>query len=209
MGWNPVRRSTQSAGGQSEGLLSGCVRVLAGSGHHRRSRTQSANPARASHPRGNQSLNPAELMKVSATTWSWAGRIVRFGPYRAKNDLAEPGVVTSESDARIRDSTLPIGTRSETSGSPLHGNLGISHPVAQNRERQGWARTRMTSGLRSAAYGLLGPYADGFFLAAFGQDSRLGAEALQHRLHDHIEHRNEEQVEQSGDQHSAYDRGSH
>jgi len=36
-------------------------------------------------------------------TSSWAGRIVRFRPYHAKNDLLERGVVTSQVYARIKD----------------------------------------------------------------------------------------------------------
>lgn len=44
-----------------------------------------------------------ELLKVPGMTPSWAGRIVRFRPYRAKNDLVEHGVVTNEFYARIKD----------------------------------------------------------------------------------------------------------
>jgi hypothetical protein len=36
-------------------------------------------------------------------TQSWAGRIVRFRPYRSKTDLVEKGVVTSEVYDRIKD----------------------------------------------------------------------------------------------------------
>ena len=36
-------------------------------------------------------------------TPSWAGRIVRFRPYRTKQDLIEQGVVTSELYIRIKD----------------------------------------------------------------------------------------------------------
>lgn len=44
-----------------------------------------------------------ELMKVPGMTRSWAGRIIRFRPYRAKNDLVERGVVTGEVYTRIKD----------------------------------------------------------------------------------------------------------
>jgi len=44
-----------------------------------------------------------ELMKVPGMTLSWAGRIVRFRPYRAKSDLIEHGVVTSQVYDRIKD----------------------------------------------------------------------------------------------------------
>jgi hypothetical protein len=36
-------------------------------------------------------------------TRSWAGRIVRFRPYRTKQDLVEHGVVTSQVYDRIKD----------------------------------------------------------------------------------------------------------
>jgi DNA uptake protein ComE-like DNA-binding protein len=37
-----------------------------------------------------------ELLKLPGMTRSWAGRIVRFRPCRAKNDLLDRGVVPSE-----------------------------------------------------------------------------------------------------------------
>ncbi len=42
-------------------------------------------------------------MKVPGMTRVWAARIVRFRPYRAKNELVDRGVVTGEVYARIRD----------------------------------------------------------------------------------------------------------
>lgn len=44
-----------------------------------------------------------ELMKVPGMTRTWAGRIVRFRPYRAKTDLLEQGVVTGGVYNRIKD----------------------------------------------------------------------------------------------------------
>jgi DNA uptake protein ComE-like DNA-binding protein len=44
-----------------------------------------------------------ELLKVSGMTRSWAGRIVRFRPYRSKIDLLERGVVTGQVYDRIKD----------------------------------------------------------------------------------------------------------
>jgi len=44
-----------------------------------------------------------ELMKAPGMTRSWAGRIVRFRPYRTRLDLLERGVVTSQVYYRIRD----------------------------------------------------------------------------------------------------------
>jgi hypothetical protein len=36
-------------------------------------------------------------------TRTWAARIVRFRPYRAKNELLDRGVVTSQVYSRIKD----------------------------------------------------------------------------------------------------------
>jgi DNA uptake protein ComE-like DNA-binding protein len=44
-----------------------------------------------------------ELAKVPGLTASWAGRIVRFRPYRTKQDLFEKGVVPSDVYDRIKD----------------------------------------------------------------------------------------------------------
>jgi DNA uptake protein ComE-like DNA-binding protein len=44
-----------------------------------------------------------ELLKVPGMTPSWAGRIVRFRPYRTKQDLLEYGVVSSQVYDRIKD----------------------------------------------------------------------------------------------------------
>jgi DNA uptake protein ComE-like DNA-binding protein len=42
-----------------------------------------------------------ELLKVPGMTPSWAGRIVRFRPYRSKQDLVEHGVLPSDVYDRI------------------------------------------------------------------------------------------------------------
>ena len=47
-----------------------------------------------------------ELMKVPGMTRSWAGRIVRFRPYRTKRDLLDRGIVTSQVYDRIKDSVI-------------------------------------------------------------------------------------------------------
>jgi DNA uptake protein ComE-like DNA-binding protein len=49
------------------------------------------------------SASVPELMKVPGMTTSWAGRIVRFRPYRTKLDLLEQGVIPPEVYRRIRD----------------------------------------------------------------------------------------------------------
>ena len=44
-----------------------------------------------------------ELLKVPGLTQSWAARIVRFRPYRTKQDLLDKGVVNSQVYDRIKD----------------------------------------------------------------------------------------------------------
>lgn len=44
-----------------------------------------------------------ELLKVPGMTASWAGRIVRFRPYRTKQDLVDHGVLPSDVYDRIKD----------------------------------------------------------------------------------------------------------
>jgi len=43
-----------------------------------------------------------ELLKVPGMTASWAGRIVRFRPYRTKQDLLDRGVLPSDVYDRIK-----------------------------------------------------------------------------------------------------------
>jgi competence protein ComEA len=47
-----------------------------------------------------------ELLKVPGMTRSWAGRVIRFRPYRTKQDLLDRGVVSSEVYDRIRDNIV-------------------------------------------------------------------------------------------------------
>jgi competence protein ComEA len=47
-----------------------------------------------------------ELLKVPGMTRSWAGRIVRFRPYRTKQDLLDRGVVSSEVYDRIKENIV-------------------------------------------------------------------------------------------------------
>ena len=44
-----------------------------------------------------------ELLKVPGMTRTWAGRIVRFRPYRTKQDLLDRGVLSPEVYNRIKD----------------------------------------------------------------------------------------------------------
>jgi DNA uptake protein ComE-like DNA-binding protein len=43
------------------------------------------------------------LLKIPGMTPSWAGRIVRFRPYRTKLELLDHGIVTGEVYDRIKD----------------------------------------------------------------------------------------------------------
>jgi DNA uptake protein ComE-like DNA-binding protein len=65
-------------------------------------------PTSASAPPSEQrvDINHAslqDLTKVPGLTKSWAGRIVRFRPYRTKQDLVDKGVVSSEVYEHIKD----------------------------------------------------------------------------------------------------------
>ena len=44
-----------------------------------------------------------ELLRVPGMTRTWAGRIVRFRPYRTKQDLINRGVVSGEVYNRIKE----------------------------------------------------------------------------------------------------------
>ena len=75
---------------------------ISGSGHARRAQDiRTAPPPEARIDINHASLD--ELLKVPGMTRSWAGRIVRFRPYRTKQDLLERGVVTSQVYDRIKD----------------------------------------------------------------------------------------------------------
>ena len=44
-----------------------------------------------------------ELLKIPRMTQTWAGRVVRFRPYRSKQDLLDRGIVSGEAYNRIKD----------------------------------------------------------------------------------------------------------
>jgi DNA uptake protein ComE-like DNA-binding protein len=44
-----------------------------------------------------------ELLRIPGMTRSWAGRVVRFRPYRSKQDLLDKGIVSGEVYNRIKD----------------------------------------------------------------------------------------------------------
>jgi competence protein ComEA len=44
-----------------------------------------------------------QLMKIPGLPRTWAARIIRYRPYRAKNELLDRGIVSPEVYARIKD----------------------------------------------------------------------------------------------------------
>ena len=44
-----------------------------------------------------------ELLKVPGMTPTWAGRVVRFRPYKTKLDLLDRGIVSNQVYDRIKD----------------------------------------------------------------------------------------------------------
>ena len=62
--------------------------------------------AKAPAPEARVDINRAsveELMKVPGLARTWAGRIVRYRPYRSKQELLDRGIVTPEVYERIKD----------------------------------------------------------------------------------------------------------
>jgi len=85
-------------------LLSGTA--WAGPAGPESSRMQPAPKAKSIPPEARIDINHAtvdELLKIPGMTKSWAGRIVRFRPYRSKQDLVEHGVLPSDVYDRIKD----------------------------------------------------------------------------------------------------------
>ena len=86
-------------------LPGGCV-VGAAQYSDRDSRGVPATTANAPRPEDRVDINHAaisELLKVPGMTSSWAGRIVRFGPYHSKADLLDRGIVSGAVYDRIKD----------------------------------------------------------------------------------------------------------
>ena len=44
-----------------------------------------------------------QLLKIPGLTRTWAARIIRYRPYRGKNELLDRGIVTAGVYARIKD----------------------------------------------------------------------------------------------------------
>jgi DNA uptake protein ComE-like DNA-binding protein len=102
---NGAVRTTMRLAALAVAVLGVC---LAGTAQYqdRDTRGVAKTSASAPPPEARVDINHAdlkELLKVPGMTPSWAGRIVRFRPYRTKQDLVERGVVTSEVYNRIKD----------------------------------------------------------------------------------------------------------
>lgn len=84
----------------------GCALALGAAGVARPESQQPVRSGVAPSPEARVDINTAsvdQLMKVPGMTRTWAGRIIRFRPYRMKNDLVDRGVVTSQVYDRIKD----------------------------------------------------------------------------------------------------------
>jgi DNA uptake protein ComE-like DNA-binding protein len=75
--------------------------LLCPSGATTQSRSQTAPPPEARVDINHASVE--ELIKIPGMTRSWAGRIVRFRPYRSKQDLLDRGVLPGDVYERIKD----------------------------------------------------------------------------------------------------------
>jgi DNA uptake protein ComE-like DNA-binding protein len=75
-------------------------------GQNRDTRGAPKNSATTPPHQGPIDINHAtveDLLEIPGLTRTWGLRIVRFRPYRSKQDLLEQGVVSSEVYARIKD----------------------------------------------------------------------------------------------------------
>ena len=80
--------------------------LLAGAAQSAQGPTQATKTHAAPPPEVRIDINRAsadELMKIPGMTPTWAARIVRFRPYRTKQDLVDQGVVTTQVYDRIKD----------------------------------------------------------------------------------------------------------
>lgn len=86
-------------------LLGGCFAGIA-QYHSRDPRGVPTKSPIAPPPEARTDINHAsieELLKVPGMTPTWAGRIVRFRPYKTKLDLLDRGIVSNQVYDRIKD----------------------------------------------------------------------------------------------------------
>jgi DNA uptake protein ComE-like DNA-binding protein len=102
---NEAVRAGRRLVGLAVAILSLCLQAIAQNQDrdpYRDSRTSATAPP----PETRTDINHAtvdELLEVPGMTRSWAGRIVRFRPYRTKQDLVDSGILDSEVYDRIKD----------------------------------------------------------------------------------------------------------
>jgi DNA uptake protein ComE-like DNA-binding protein len=101
-----VRTGTQSAIGAATILFLCFCWPAQGQNQDRDSRGVAKTSASAPPPEQRVDINHAsmdQLLKVPGLTRGWAERVVRFRPYRTKQDLFDKGIVSSEVYDRIKD----------------------------------------------------------------------------------------------------------
>ena len=86
-----------------------------------------------------------ELLKVPGMTRSWAGRIVRFRPYRTKQDLLEHGIVTSQVYDRIKDYVI-----AHREGAVSVDSRALQSPTLRRKKLQGWGSSDVAFTLQPA-----------------------------------------------------------
>ena len=99
-----MRRIIQSAAVAL--LLLGTCGPLPAQNQDRDTRGMPPTSDKAPPPEDRIDINHASLkalLKVPGMTPTWAGRIVRFRPYRTKADLLENGIITAEVYDKIKD----------------------------------------------------------------------------------------------------------
>ena len=87
-------------------VLALCVAGAAQNNSDRDTSGASKTSSTAPPPEARIDINHAgvdQLMKAPGMTRTWAARIVKYRPYRTKQDLVEYGIVTSEVYERIKD----------------------------------------------------------------------------------------------------------
>lgn len=89
-------------------LLASCALLLSAHGQYRNGVRSSSPPIskQAPPPESRVDINSAgfdELMKIPGMKRTWANRIVRFRPYRTKQDLLDQGIVPEYVYSRIKD----------------------------------------------------------------------------------------------------------
>jgi len=65
--------------------------------------SRAAQPSPQAEPVDINTASLDQLMRVPGLPRTWAARIIRYRPYRGKNELLDRGIVSAEIYARIKD----------------------------------------------------------------------------------------------------------